>query len=119
MKPFNLEQARQGKPVQTRDGLEVKILIFDLNHETYKIGGVFDNRDLATWTNEGEFKAGDDTGLDLFMKSGKREGWVNVSYGLLPEDRQAKSIFATEEEALQRAGLNPTYITTVKVEWEE
>lgn len=29
MKPFNLEQAKQGKPVVTRDGRPVRILAFD------------------------------------------------------------------------------------------
>ena len=118
MKPFNLEQARQGKPVVTREGLEVKILIFDLNHETYKIGGVFDNRELATWTNEGEFKKGDDTLLDLFMNSEKKEGWINLYRDhmgiVLPG-----VVCATEADSKSKIRPGDAYITTIKVEWEE
>lgn len=32
MKPFNLEEAKAGKPVCTRDGRKVNILRFDLNN---------------------------------------------------------------------------------------
>lgn len=59
MKPFNLEEAKAGKPVYTRDGRRVEILSFDNPNNGYPIlARVFsDNTDYNDFmfTQEGYF----------------------------------------------------------------
>lgn len=118
MKQFNLEQAKQGKPVCTRDGRDVEILKWDLS-ERLPIVAVVD-KEVYTYTNEGLFSVLlPDCDLDLFMKSEKKEGWVNV---LIDNNKRifvGIDIFKTEEEAM---GINiPLYkrVSAVKITWEE
>ena len=44
MKPFNLEEAKAGKPICTKDGNEARIIIFDKKGE-YKIVGLIEYKD--------------------------------------------------------------------------
>lgn len=37
MKPFNLEEAKAGKPVCTRDGYDARILCFDAKNPYYPV----------------------------------------------------------------------------------
>lgn len=37
MKKFNLEEAKAGKPVITRDGSEARIICFDMKNDLYPI----------------------------------------------------------------------------------
>lgn len=68
MKPFNLEEAKAGKPVCTRDGRRVEILSFDNPNNGYPIlARVFsDNTDYNDFmfTQEGYFF---NDGADLMM----------------------------------------------------
>lgn len=72
MKPFNLEEAKAGKPVCTRDGRRVGILSFDNPNNGYPIlARVFsDNTDYNDFmfTQEGYFfKDNREFGADLMM----------------------------------------------------
>lgn len=72
MKPFNLEEAKAGKPVCTRDGRRVEILSFDKPNNGYPIlARVFsDNTDYNDFmfTQEGYFfNDNREFGADLMM----------------------------------------------------
>jgi len=116
MKPFNLEQARQGKLVQTRSGQQVQIYTFDFGHPDYQIAGTLENREIMTWTRDGRFLlTNDESGLDLVMTLVKKEGWLNVYGG---DYYRSGTIFSTKEEA-EAISNRADYITTLKVKWEE
>lgn len=60
--------------------------------------------------------------LDLFFKTTKREGWVNIFSFPAPEARTDEGIYDSYEEAKSFAKNNPDakyYVATVNVEWEE
>lgn len=130
MKPFNLEEAKAGKPVCTRDGKEAKILDFDFytpdyqdytkpNHfmvvkikkrpddeiiELYRLNGFVNQDGTESWD-------------DLMMKTEKHEGW-----GWVSRCNNCVSIFAqiykTEEEALShKPDRCKSFLAEIK--WEE
>ncbi len=126
MKPFDLELAKQGKPVCTRDGRAVRILCYDfisvedtpiiaLVRTSEKQEGIIcyeaDGRNFDPGMAE----------LDLVMVPEKREGWVNVFINASYFDsKTAGTIYPTKEEALKDIDTkSPHYIDTVKIEWEE
>ena len=72
MKPFNLEEAKAGKPVCTRDGRRVEILSFENPNANYPIlAKVFfgkDDYEEFTFTESGTFFVADkESGVDLMM----------------------------------------------------
>jgi hypothetical protein len=89
MKPFNLEEALDGKPVVTRSGDPVtQIVKFDLkNNIPYSIAGIH-NGHICTWSYEGIFNISTDTQhqMDLFMAEVEKVQWVNFwenKYGVI------------------------------------
>lgn len=78
MKPFNLEEAMAGKPVQTRDGREVSQLKFFEDVNLNFIVGVV-SKNIWTWNMKGQCDAlRGESDKDLFMATGKKSIWVNV-----------------------------------------
>lgn len=72
MKPFNLEEAKAGKPVCTRDGRKVEIISFEHPIKGYPIlAKVFfgkDDYEEFTFTESGTFfVAGKESEADLMM----------------------------------------------------
>lgn len=57
MTPFDLEAAKRGEPVQTRDGRKVRIVCFDVKSKNYPILAIIENNDgteiPVSMTNEG------------------------------------------------------------------
>lgn len=134
MKPFDIELAKQGKPVCTRDGRPVRILCYDFKslentpimalirlneHQEGVVHYYIDGKHFENGIND----------LDLMMVSGKREGWINVC-----RDREDNKpfchhgkIFDTKEDA--RAYLKqmaimapktfPNVMETIQIYWEE
>ena len=94
LKPFDLQAAKSGKPVCTRDGRKARIICFDAKC-TFPIialvtntGG---NESLIRYYSNGSFTNLNEAGCDLMMLPEKKEGWVNVS---------KFSTYASKEEAL-------------------
>lgn len=125
MKPFNLEEAKAGKPVCTKDGRPARIICFDRkSNEGYPIVALItnsnNNEDISTYNTAGKFYHAGPSDLDLFMVSKKHEGWTN-----LYKDRDNPSkIFSgyyiyNSEQAAKEASNASQYIATVKIEWEE
>lgn len=126
MKPFDIEEAKAGKPVCTRVGDEVRILCFDRKCECdpgrsivalyFKNGIEYVN----TYYSDGRTDPSEDFPKDLFMKSQKREGWINIykSACSFHNIASSKDIYPTKEQAFKERST-VDYIATGKVEWEE
>ena len=116
MKPFDIELAKQGKPVCTRDGRKARIICFDRRGDKFPIVALLDgcneeHSEVAeTFTNEGLYEIGEKSSNDLMMLPEKKEGWVNV---------YKERIYSTKEEAIEATYDGVTYVDTVKVCWEE
>ena len=123
MKPFNLEEylKNPSQKVVTRDGKEVRIICTDAKSDEPIVALLYNkNRDeenVYTYNREGRcFK--NDSYLDLFFASIKREGWVNIY--AITRINCISCIYNTKEEAETIGkGCKSGYITTIKIEWEE
>ena len=118
MKPFNLEAAKSGKPVCTRDGRKARIICFDLNNKNFPIVAIIncDTEENAYQYDIDGVCDEHDNNLNLMMSPEKKEGWVNLcknNYG----DTLAVGVFPNREEAV--SNCPPSYLCTIKIEWEE
>lgn len=124
LKPFNLEAAKAGKPVCTRDGRLVRIVCWDSKQVGYPIIGLIKDEMCgelpARYTKQGESIPGISTDDDLFMAPEKKEGWINL-YKDLPYLHTIVDfeVYDTEQEAKDNIDEKDQYITTIKIEWEE
>lgn len=123
MKPFNLEEARQGKPVCTRDGGRARIICFDRKNNTYPIIALVNKDGLEvvyTYTTKGEYSIHSIADFDLMMAPTKRTGWINLlQMGNHPTITDG-NIYSTEEEAQNKDYHdNVKCVKTIKIEWEE
>lgn len=123
MREFNIQEAKEGKPVCTRDGRKVRIICFDRKHSEYPIVAlVTDNNkeDCVVYDIDGKFiYDGNARQSDLVMAPTKKVGWLNIyedscDTGCL---RRCGCLWNTKEEALKHK--EKYYITTIKVEWKE
>ena len=116
LKPFDLEAAKAGKPVCTRDGRKARIICFDRRGDKFPIVALLDgcneeHSEVAeTFTNEGLYEIGEKSSNDLMMLPEKKEGWVNVYKDL---------VYDTKEEALAGRSGSRGYIDTINISWEE
>jgi hypothetical protein len=125
MKSFNLEEAKAGKSVRTREGNKVDLLVFDMKSEM-PVGGV-EHRNtsdvLQSYTQEGRVTIGGyEHPCDLMMVSEKKEGWINIYLECSSSrfERRATYIFQNRTEALEEANEHlGCYMTTIHIEWEE
>ena len=126
LKPFDLDEAKAGKPVCTRDGRKARIICFDGKGDQPIIALVEakGNKDALIEKVERYFINGHsvfevrETNNDLMMLPEKKEGWVNVYYDNdASSHRGCRFIYDTKERAVKEAGSS--YITTVKINWEE
>lgn len=123
MKPFDLEAAKAGKPVCTRDGRKARIICFDtINKGNYPIIALLEDKGYEAvfyYNKDGKCNVG--TERDLMMLPEKKEGWVNVykSYNVGKKTPCIASIYPTKEEAKKSSVVGLDYVDTVKIEWEE
>ena len=123
LKLFDFEAAKQGKPVCTRNGRKARIICFDAEGEHPIIALVTDGVQEYpyNYTKEGYYHTeGVETMADLMMLPEKKEGWINICRNLNTNKTEldTKDIYNTKEEALQNLS-SMTYVTTVKIEWDE
>ena len=114
LKSFDIEAAKAGKPVCTRDGRKARIICFD-KAGVYPIIALVQEEGMETC----HFYAKDGKCVDykhkydLMMLPEKKEGWVNI-YAL-------NTCYSSKEEA--EANIDQDYeheyVRTVKIEWEE
>lgn len=129
MKEFDLEEAKAGKPVCTRDGRPVRIICWDRKCGTdtpivaligYNQGNQEDAAVFRTDGKYGRFDYDEPHPNDLMMASEKHEGWANILVGSVCKsdlNRYFSGIFSTKEEAQKYNTDN--IVDCVKIEWEE
>lgn len=117
LKPFDLEAARSGKPVCTRDGRKVRIVCSDAKRKDEKnIIALVPSKDypgfedLIAYPNNGNYHGGHENDGDLMMLPEKKEGWVNL---------YKSSSYSTKEEAIKYRNKCNDYIDTIKINWEK
>ena len=120
LKPFDLEAAKAGAKVVTRNGEPVRILCFDRKDNQSPIVGLVSREygeGLVSFTKDGKYFVNGATHCnDLFMAPEKHEGWVVI----VGEDKfvLSEAVYETREEAEEDC-KDYAGITVVKVEWEE
>lgn len=133
LKPFNLEAAKAGKPVCTRDGRKARIICFDAKRKDGKnIMALIPSKeypgfeDLVAYPNNGNYHGGHENDGDLMMLLEKKEGWVNIYNRNRPRTSSENcyimtgvSVFETKEGAISYIDKDKEYIDTVKIEWRE
>lgn len=118
LKEFDLEAAKAGKPVCTRDGRKARIICFDLNNKNFPIVAIIncDTEENAYQYDIDGVCDEHDNNLNLMMLHQKKEGWINIYKDF--EDTVC-CVYPTEKEALEDGEIEKDYITTIKIEWEE
>lgn len=133
LKEFDLEAAKAGKPVCTRDGRKARIICFDAKRKDGKnIMALIPSKeypgfeDLVAYPNNGNYHGGHENDGDLMMLPEKKEGWVNIYNRNRPRTSSENcyimtgvSVFETKEGAISYIDKDKEYIDTVKIEWEE
>lgn len=119
MKPFNIEEAKKGAKVCTRDGRKARIICFDRREEKYPIVALIADGENGEWVDtyspEGRSYSGLTSETDLFMAPEKHEGWINIYKG----GECSPKVWQSEQSARGSVIGNEDYITTIKIEWEE
>lgn len=115
LKPFDIEEAKAGKPICTRGGRKARVICFD-KKEGLPIVALIENEnnveEIMLYTIDGLAVSADcKSKFDLMMIPEKLEGWVNV-YNDSP-------IYKTKEDAETAASTLRKLIATVKIELEE
>ena len=134
LKPFDIQKAKAGKPVCTRDGRKARIICWDRYASCYHIVALieckgFPNKEeeVKVYTDNGKCISGEENAYDLMMLPEKKEGWINV-YDADTTFRFVEGmVYNTKDEAIQRAKEEVTngqrekneYVDTVKICWEE
>lgn len=112
LKEFNLEAAKAGKPVCTRDGRKARIICFDLNNKNFPIVAIIncDTEENAYQYDIDGVCDEHDNNLNLMMSLEKKEGWVIIHKEAIYDKETAEKI-ARETTA--------NVIRIQKIEWEE
>ena len=121
LRPFDLEAAKAGKPVCTRDGRKARIICFDRKDNT-PIVALIERVDgieiLQCFYNDGKCFHDSTSDNDLMMLPEKKEGWVNVYKGI-DGVTFSKHPYTSKDEAIKNSGILFGRIDTIKVSWEE
>ena len=131
LKPFDLEAARSGKPVRTRDGRKARIICFDAKG-THPIIALVSDPDIEgeeipfCYTNDGFYNNPNfESYHDLMLLPEKKEGWVNVykrENEYICENECSVStgitVYKIESEAKRNIDKNRIYVNTIKINWE-
>lgn len=91
-KPFDLEAAKAGKPVCTRDGRKARIISCSLRNKNFPIAAIVEDEEENVYQFEANGVCDEhDENLDLMMLPEKRSGWINV--------KKDAGLFKSREEA--------------------
>ena len=125
MKKFDLEKAKAGAPVCTREGRKVRIVCFDVKNDKFPILALAENpdgtEDIMTYTRDGKYY-NNELGFgqsedDLMMADVTHGGWVLID----PEVKHCfPFVFDTQEEAEAKASTATiAHVVVAHIEWEE
>ena len=122
LKPFDLEAAKAGKPVCTRDGRKARIICFDRN-DLYPIVALIECEDgkemVGAYSKEGQTEIYEIKGTDLMMLPEKKEGWVNVYKMSDGQIIIGQYPYESEDYCRNIGRTEDGYINTIKIEWNE
>lgn len=126
LKPFDLEAAKAGKPVCTRDGRKARIISFGRHGEDCPIIAlVVDSKnaeceEVIDYTLDGICNENiiNHNKYDLMMFHQKKEGWINI-YTSYDGIETGISVHETKEIAKKGVDNSVSYLGTIKIEWEE
>ena len=112
LKKFDLQAAKAGKPVCTRDGRKARIICFDLNNKNFPIVAIIncDTEENAYQYDIDGVCDEHDNNLNLMMSPEKKEGWIIIHKEAIYDKETAEKI-AKETTA--------DVIRIQKIEWEE
>ena len=121
LKPFDIQKAREGKPVCTRDGAKARIICFDAKSDAPIIALITadDGTEITfDYLSDGTFFNSVNPDNDLMMLPEKKEGWINIYKG---GKMDADFIYPTKADALENIfqPMKDNYIDTIKVKWDE
>jgi len=125
MKPFDLEAAKAGAPVITRDGRPARIICFDREGNypvvaLIKING--NDESIHTYTSDGINHKFHETYSDLLMDTVKKKAWVNI-YKTVSGDTihytHFEKYLADHGKNGMHEGFGQTFHTQITYEWEE
>lgn len=115
MKPFNLKEALEGKPVVTRNNLSVTQLTLFETDNIYPLRAVIE-RCVCEFTTGGLFhNEALDHKYDLFMATEKKSIWINV---YLDKDGQitlSHKHYSIESALRSTKTINWSYIKTIEI----
>lgn len=125
MKNFDLEKAKAGAPVCTRDGRQVRIVCFDAIGDDFPIIALITVKrgsdkgyfEQGYWYNKDGKNISESPDDDLMMAGIKHEGYVLI----YPAGPQCIAhIYKTKEEAEEDAEREMiAYSAIAHIEWEE
>ena len=133
LKPFDIQKAREGKPVCTRDGRKARIICYDRQSDhgfplvvLVENTGAEKDEDVHFYRANGT-AATAERAQDLMMLPEKKEGWINI-YNADTTFRYVDGrVYETKDEAVKESKEEVEkeqrekneYIDTIRVEWEE
>ena len=130
LKPFDLQAAKSGKPVCTRDGRKARIVCFDAKGYRPIVALIEVDceddctpEDVFLFTDKGYYNCeGITSDNDLMMLPEKKEGWVNIyrdcnGANITKDD----NIYSSKEAAIASAQIidRDNYVATTIINWEE
>lgn len=124
MKPFNLAEAKAGKPVCTRVGREARIICFDQKHNFKPIIALLKINSfevVETFTLDGHATLNyQEHRNDLLMKSEVKTGWVNI-YQIGDSIFTKQEIIRDNKEDVRENIMHThgKHLTVGKITWEE
>ena len=122
MKPFDINLAKQGHPVCTRDGRPARVICWDckssIGEDKTPIVALIQLSDGGEYPycyyKNGLFTDRHTDKRDLMMASVKHEGWVIV---FANGELTGQVVYKSKEDALKVIGDNEWCVA--KIEWEE
>ena len=126
MKPFNLKTYLENPTREVfmigDSSIPVRIICTDAKGEYPVIALV--TLDATTecpfrYTEDGLSNKGKKGQSDLYFKSVKKSGWVNIYTSKISGEATTGSICKTKDEALSIAAGKDNYLDTIYIEWEE
>lgn len=121
MKPFNLEKAKAGAPVVTRDGRPARIICFDRIDDRYSIVALITEEKqkyeiINSYTLDGKCNIGENSLFDLFMAPTKVKKYANI-YKHNGKNKIFGFLHDTVKEAID--DKCDGCVATIPIEWEE
>lgn len=117
LKPFDIQKAKEGKPVCTRDGRKARIICFDKKEKDFPIVALIEGLDeqeyIGSRTKDGRIDVEKESIDDLMMLPEKKEGWVAV----YPKGYLGDRAYQSKEDAINTA--TDDVVDIIKIAWEE